>query len=423
MALHQRYVRAPGHGPKPTQPGPSLLIASVLRHEGSTGVHTHVRELVRYLEATGVRPILVTPFSWGSTLRYPAFGARLLIEQVSTSWSVMWYRTWHELFLYRALDKKLEGVGDAVIYAQGPVEASAALRARRGSHHRVVLVSHSYGSQADEWAAKGKIERGGRVYESIRQLERRVLLAVDAIVHVSEAGRDALLAWLPEAAAVPTAVIPNFVCTPPCDGPRRPLADLVTVGGLELGKNHRYLLQVLAEAKKTGTELTLDVYGSGPCRRAIVQAANDLGVSNQVRLRGFRPEVRDYLPGYRAYVHASTVESFGLALIEAMAAGLPIVAGRVGGIAELYSDGIEGRFWPLDDPEKAAEILVQVLNTEEREVMGAAASERFQGLFESRVVAPRLAEFLLSGAEQDETDIEHPDAVLIGSEHNLPEAG
>ena len=73
-------------------------------------------------------------------------------------------------------------------------------------------------------------------------------------------------------------------------------------------------------------------------------------------------DVRDFLPRYRAYVHASYSESSSLAIIEAMAAGLPIVAGNIGPIAELCDDGVEARFWSLDDASQAAATLLELLD-------------------------------------------------------------
>ena len=111
-------------------------------------------------------------------------------------------------------------------------------------------------------------------------------------------------------------------------------------------KSHIYLLEILAEAKRSGAVLTLDVYGDGPCHRSPVRAAEDLGVANQVRFLGYRPDLHDHPLEDEAYVHSSRVEPMSLANIEAMAAGLSIVAGRVGGMLEVYRDGVEGRFWP-----------------------------------------------------------------------------
>ncbi len=374
-----------------------VVIASVLRQEGSTGVHTHVRHLMEFMQQRGMRASLVTPFSWGGPLTYPVFGARLGIERISTSGSVVWYRRWHEEFLYRALRRELARHDNAVIYAQGPVEARAALRARRAPQQRVIMAAHYFESQSEEWVIKRQITRGGRVYEAIRGYERQVISELDSLVLVSNAARSALLDWLPEAREVPNVVIPNFVFPSAASSCDSPSGDLVTVGGLEAWKNQSYLLQILAAAKKAGSNLTLDIYGDGPCRGELMRLSEELGLGSQVRFQGYRRDVRERLPAYRVYVHASLVESLPLSIIEAMAAGLPVLAGLVGGTAELISDSVEGYFWPLDDAEKGAEILLGLLGSEsQRAAMGAASEERFRRTLQADVVAPRLIDLLLN---------------------------
>jgi glycosyltransferase involved in cell wall biosynthesis len=372
-----------------------LVIATILREEGITGVHTHVRQLRQYLEECGTPATLITPFSWGGALIYPVFGVRRALERFSRPAGVVWYRHWHEVFLRNALRQCLAEVGDCVVYAQGPLDARAALRARRGPYQRVVMAVHLRISQADEWAEKKEIKRDGAVFRAIRQVEREVIPQVDGLVYVSRWARDALLGWLPEAAAVPSAVIGNFVAPLPVEPDQEPRGDLVTTGNLDLVKNHRFLLAVLAEAKRAGRSLTLDVFGEGPCRKDLLRLTHSLGLEEQVRFRGFRPDVRDFLPGYRAYVHASYSESSSLAIMEAMAAGLPIVAGRTGPISELCDDGVEARFWPLDDPAQAAAMLIDLLDSESARMKAArAARERFRHDFDADVVAPELLSFL-----------------------------
>jgi glycosyltransferase involved in cell wall biosynthesis len=374
---------------------PELVIATMLREEGRTGVHTHVRQLRRYLAAQGVRAELVTPFSWARPLTVPVFGARLVVDRLSRPASVVWYRYWHELFLRRGLRRVLATAGPCVVYTQGPPESLAALAARQGPHQRVVQAVHFRISQADEWADKGMIARDGTVFRRIRRLERTVLPRVDGLMYVSNWARTALVGWLPEAAAVPSTVIDNFV-SPVSAGPGgEPLADLVTMGHLEPVKNHRYMLEVLAEAARTGRRYSLDVYGEGPLRGDLLRQATALGLDGQVRFRGFDPGVRSLLPRYRAYAHASYSESSSLAIIESMAAGLPIVAGNIGPIAELCTEGVEARFWPLDDPAKAAAVLSGLLDSEpDRLRAAAAAQERFRREFDAEVIAPRLWAFL-----------------------------
>jgi glycosyltransferase involved in cell wall biosynthesis/SAM-dependent methyltransferase len=409
---------APGSGG--SDDAPSLLIATILRQEGSTGVHTHVRELRRYLDGRGTPSTLVTPFSWRRKLSEPVFGLRLLLVRASGAASVAWYRHWHEVFLRRALHHELANVGHAVVYAQGPVEAGAALRARRSPNQRVVMAVHFHVSQADEWVHKGYIKPTGAMFRAIRRYERDVIPQLDGIVYVSRAARDGLLGWLPEAEAVSSAVIPNFVETLKTQPGSKSLGDLVSVGGLERVKNQRFLIEVLAEVKKGGRELTLDLFGDGPCRRDLSRLARHLGVEGQVRFRGFRPDVREQLAGYRTYVHSSLKDTGPLAIIEAMAAGLPVIAGQVGGIPELYGAGAEGWFWPLDDAVKAARILIDVLDSEEDRSRAAAASTgRFRQNFHSDVVAPRLWSFLVEARASRPVELTEPDSTAINFQESF----
>ncbi len=374
-----------------------LVIATILREEGITGVHTHIRQLRRYLEESDKPPALVTPFTWSRTLAVPVFGPRLVLRRCSGSADVAWYRHWHEVFLQKALRSRLAEVGDCVVYAQCPLAAHAALRARQGPHQRVIMAVHFSVSQADEWVVKKLIKRDGAVFRAIRQLEQEVIPQVDGLVYVSRWAQDGLLNWLPEAATVPSAVIENFV-SPPLDdaSPQEPIGDLVTIGNLLPAKNHRFLLDVLAAADQAGRPLTLDVFGEGSLLKDLQRQAHSLNLEGRVRFRGFRSDVRAFLPGYRAYVHASYSESSSLAIIEAMAAGLPIVAGDIGPISELCDDGVEARFWSLDDPAKAAATLLELLDSESlRRQASSAAKERFHRDFDATLVAPRLWSFLM----------------------------
>jgi glycosyltransferase involved in cell wall biosynthesis len=375
----------------------SVIIATIFREDGGTGIHTHVRQLGGYLERHGIEVTTVTPFSWNRPLTIPAFGPRLVLRHLSPAAAVLWYRHWHEVFLFHALRRRLADGGDHVVYAQGPVEARAALRARRGPRQRVVMAVHFRASQADEHAEPGReIRRGGATFRAIRRAERDVILHVDGLVYVSQWARDALLGWLPEAAAVPSAVIGNGVAPLAVTAPAEPLADLVSIGRLDAAKNHRFLLDVLAEAGRAGRRVTLDIYGEGPLRRDLARRISALGLAGQVRLLGRRDDVRHQLPAYRAYTHASYAETSSLAIIEAMAAGLPVVAAGIGPIPELCADGAEARFWPLDDPARAAAILLELLDSPTA-LAGAAnaARARFKRDFDMGVVGARLMSFLL----------------------------
>jgi len=381
--------------------GAPLVIATVARERGITGVHTHVRQLREYLARTGDRADLVTPHSWaeGSAWRKlllaPLFAARIVLERVYGPANVWWYRSSHEFFLRQALRQRLAREGACTVYAQCPVSAKAALSARHGPHQRVVLAVHFRISQADEWADKGQIRRDGRLFHAIRDSERRVIRRLDRLVFVSSWGRAAIRAWMPELDEVPGAVFHNFVSAPTIESSVPRAGDLVSVGNLEAIKNHRYLLRVLAAAQQAGRGYSLDVFGEGVERGRLLALAAELGVSDLVHLHGFCSDVQARLPGYAAYAHASYSESLPLAIIEAMAAGLPVIASPAGGVGELYEDPVQGRFWPLDDVEEGARILIELMESpDELERAGRAAKEKFLHDYAADVVVPRLLRFL-----------------------------
>jgi glycosyltransferase involved in cell wall biosynthesis len=371
-----------------------VVIATILREEGVTGVHTHVHQFRRYLATQSESEILVTPFSWRRRLACAIFAVNFLLKRCSGSTAVVWYLFWHELFLYRALRRNLVKDGNWTIYAQSPTAARAALRARLGEHQRVIMAVHFTASGADEFASE-HIRHGGRVFHAIRRMERDIIPKLDGIVFVSKSSQRSLLEWLPEASTVPSVVIGNFIAPTPPLPQRRSYADIVSIGALRALKNHRFLLEVLVEAKRVGRTVTLDVFGQGQGRKELMELTKSLGLEQEVRWRGFSSNVRDFLPGYKIYVHSSHSEALPLAIIEAMAAGLPVIAGKVGGISEMGNSGMEIRFWPLDDPATAADILLDLLDCEpSRQEASSAASLRFSRDFDVTVAGARLLSFL-----------------------------
>ena len=376
-----------------------MVIATLLRGGGPTGVETHIREVLAHGRTRGPSPVVLTPFSYARRLAMPIFGVRLGLDPINGECSVAWYRYWHELFLRRALARSLSGDPSAVVYAQCPVSARAALAARPSRHQRVVMAVHFNTSQADEWVDKGRIRRGGRVYNAIRRLEHEVIPAVDGLLYVSESAREALESWLPEVRQVPSRVVPNFVArpdTPPVAALDRDSSDLVSVGSLEIAKNHGFLLEVLAAANRLGFRYRLDIVGEGPCRPLLSRRIAELGLRGQVRLLGYRSDVRQLLWNYRAYLHASVREAMAISPIEALAAGLPVLAVATGGLPEILEPGVEGLFWSADDPDAAAQQLIDLLEDgPSLERMSRAARTRFDGELAADVAGPRVERFVL----------------------------
>jgi glycosyltransferase involved in cell wall biosynthesis len=139
---------------------------------------------------------------------------------------------------------------------------------------------------------------------------------------------------------------------PPSDG------RLVATGRLDRQKGFDVLLDALAGLP--GPRLVL--VGDGPERAALQAQAAALGVAGRVRFRGWTERPRDELPGAAAFVLPSRSEGSPLAIAEAMLAGVPVVATRVGSVPELVRDGETGLLVDKDDPAALRAALRRLLD-------------------------------------------------------------
>lgn len=388
-----------------------LLIATILRPQGPTGVQTHVETFARYLASKRIDASLLTPYDISAALVYPAFAVRRVLAPISRSAEVSWYRDVHGMFLRWALSRRLDNGDPCVIYAQCPVSAEAALLARRNPQQKVVMVVHFNVSQADEWAGQGMISYGSELWRQIRAKETALMPGLDGIVFVSDFMRGVLLKRMPGLTRVPHVVIPNFVDDPEPVVPRTSFrSDLVSIGTLESRKNQVYLLHVLAAARRAGSLLTLTLIGDGPDRAMLAAMARELGVASQVTFAGQVLQAGKQLVHYRAYVHAARMENLPITLIEALSHGRAVFAPPVGGIPEIVEDDREGRLIPLDEAEQAAAIISRALG--DQSIMNRyadCARLKFVDRFRLSNNAERLAAFLT--------------AVAAGSDERMDRAG
>src|SRR3569832_2399445 len=145
---------------------PLFIIATLLHEQGPTGVQAHFNAFKEYLPTNGFVTRIITPFDAQRVLVYTVFGARYIIGRIHDEASVWWYRQWFFVFLKQILRKLLRNGQPAVIYAQCPLSAKAAMEVRKLVLLCVFSVSFSLLSQAQEWAENGKIELNGELFRS-----------------------------------------------------------------------------------------------------------------------------------------------------------------------------------------------------------------------------------------------------------------
>lgn len=167
---------------------------------------------------------------------------------------------------------------------------------------------------------------------------------------VSEAIRRVLLeAGIPaDRLHVVRSAVPVPDAPPGGPRPSGPALRLLSVGALVHHKGHEILLRALA---RTRAPHRLVLVGAGPLADRLARLASQLDLGDRVELAG------DVAPRFEAcdlFVHPSRTEGLGTAVLDAMAAGRPVLASRTGGLPEIVAQGETGWLVPPDDPEALA---------------------------------------------------------------------
>ncbi|MCS7044730.1 MAG: glycosyltransferase, partial [Gemmataceae bacterium] len=148
-------------------------------------------------------------------------------------------------------------------------------------------------------------------------------------------------------------------------------------GRLSPEKGFGYLVAAAAAAAAQLPDLGFILFGTGPLRESLAADIRARGLEGRFILAGFREDIGTLLPHVDAVVLPSLTEGLPVVLLEAMAAGRPVVATNVGGIPEVVDDGVTGK---LVAPASAAELADGIISlftgAVDRAAMGEAGRER-----------------------------------------------
>lgn len=216
-------------------------------------------------------------------------------------------------------------------------------------------------------------------------VDRLTMPLSDYIVSNSEAGRE----WVIGQGASPdrVRVVRNGRELDAYDVPEPPglrstlgIGDgpvVGTVGRLLERKGHHDLLTAWPRVLERHPDAALVLVGDGPEREALEQRAEELGITDSVHLLGTREDVPELLALFDCFAFPSHFEGLPGALLEAMAAGLPIVTTPVDGCSELVHDGEHGVHVPPYAPEQLGAAIAELLEDGERAAaQGTAAQAR-----------------------------------------------
>ena len=161
---------------------------------------------------------------------------------------------------------------------------------------------------------------------------------------------------------------------------------VLSVGELNKNKNQQVVVRALAQAKLPDTHLVL--CGRGDRREALGQLAQSLGVSDRVHFLGYRRDMANIYSQCDVFVLPSLREGLGLASLEAMTFGLPVIGADVGGIRDYVKDGVTGILCRQNRPEEYAAAILRLKNALGQSGKRAAMAENCRAVARDFLIDP-----------------------------------
>ena len=127
------------------------------------------------------------------------------------------------------------------------------------------------------------------------------------------------------------------------------IGNVIMVGRLSAVKNYDYAINIVQQGKLKGVNLNLKIVGDGPEKSRLHELVNKQGLSDEIEFLGDRDDVHELLCESDIFLMTSTSEGHSIALLEAVAAGLPCVVSDVGGNSEIIKDGYNGYVVKIDN--------------------------------------------------------------------------
>jgi len=223
--------------------------------------------------------------------------------------------------------------------------------------------------------------RAGLMHHLARQFDRIIVRGKQARHYLFDHG------------VTPTniAIIPGAVPNKFFEIARRDAQyDLIAVGRLVEVKRYDRLLSIVTEVRKHRPDIRCSIVGDGPLSDELKEHAAALDINNNVTFLGKRTDVDTLLARARAYLLTSENEGLSIAMMEAMAAGLPAIVPNIGELGELLVDGETGVYIDAAAPSEAAEKIYNLLgDSAVCEAMGLAARQRVRSFAALSTVAAK----------------------------------
>lgn len=353
-----------------------MRVVHVLDTPQFAGTEAHVLALIQALRLIGTESVLACRVN--SPLANAARESGVAVADLGGS--CLSPRAWIRL---RAILRQSRA--DVVHCHNGRTCLAAAFLRASGSSAAFVATQH--------FIQPGRTGLTGARALIARQVHRRINRRVDKFIAISRATREAMLSR-GDGSAEKIALVPNGIAIPARVSERertKVRAEFgITPGGvlvacvarLETEKDIPTLVEAMALLKGAYPNAMCVVAGEGSQRKALQARAAQLGLGATLRFVGFLKDPARLIAVADVFVLPSIAEPFGLVLVEAMAAGKPVVAVAAGGPLDIVAHDTTGLLVPPRDVAALASAMERLVSSEElRLQMGDAGRQRFEELF------------------------------------------
>lgn len=287
---------------------------------------------------------------------------------------------------YKQTKKIIDENNYALIHSHSPIGgflSRIAARNARKKGTKMIYTAHGFhffkGAPLMNWLIFYPIERISSRWTDVLvtithedyQLAQKKMYAKE-VVYVPGVGIDTAVFAPKEGDAVTNALKREELGIPMED------TVMLSVGELNKNKNHEIVLRAMAQLGRK--DLHYVIAGRGVLKEHLEQLAKELGVSNQLHLLGFRTDVKELFKMADFFAHPSFREGLSVAVMEAMANGLPVICTEIRGNTDLIEDNKGGYLFKPAEQETAYRALKSVMNSPDRKSMGLYNLKKAEGL-------------------------------------------
>lgn len=245
--------------------------------------------------------------------------------------------------------------GPIIVHAHGPRAGYFALKTVKPDEI-LIYTEHIW---SDEYRLKSPINH----WLQLKGL-KKVLVRAQTVIAVSSPVANFLGQFIDKNKI---KIIPNAIdFDAPASRPHPAEMIIGNIGSLNSAKGQRYLIEAFSAISKKFPEAKLEIVGDGPFEERLKNQAQTLDLDDKIKFLGRREDIAPIIKRWSVFALPSISETFGIAILEAFASMIPVVASRVGGVVDIIENGENGVLVPAKNPQALSKEIIEILGNDQK---------------------------------------------------------